>query len=1178
MVLKKTKNRRSRTDDRGLEYDDMPTDYSITDEFEKSNEQIARERKKDRALLSLKETRSERKNRLISEKDAEARRAYEARFLQRRINKLKKKRVFVPSNPVEGEYTIALRKVGDNLIGYYLFDGHIEITPLSPFYVHPPHEMSLQGKTNPHPADYYFTEEGNKFFVTFESFEKPKLSKRGKPLYYDTVPTPDQVVYSVSPTGDYLATYEWSVSRVERNRLMHALNGNTVSPTSSEKGKKVCSACGKTGHNKKDCKGSMSKKSSKNSAAADMREAVKNFVAEEKAKKDVAREKEEAAPPLKTPQRISDSDDVFSFEVNHDMKINPNWVYLYILASLFPFILCLFTLDLIFWPNICALSAYAVGWLTARPFGVIVFVFLMVIENVLLGVFVFKFKKILRLFMASIHTAHIITLRRDFGHNYDTFNPIDKRPIDSSYGDRKYNMEIGNFDIREVYEIHFPAWDLSFRLGYITLQKCLKVSTSAIHLYGANITTHRTQTEMAENLRRNLSKCGKIDWDAEYMCKHNLLENTALFLDYLKKRVDSDFLKQEFRFGLTQELEIKPWWIKSRGTLALIAVNCIFALIFGPYFLVSVFNVVKAVLVSLSVPIIWITNAVTMVSQGFVQAAYAYDMPEGMMGYSVADDVFMDVDLNPTDPLKTLNFTSVNLGTPSDKKIMAVFSLFAIPGIAMPVGDRNDAYSTMAGLFHRGAALTPKVDKVWNTIKKKIVDEILDARMPRLSESDLLNFKQMLDSLSYTLNRKRDIFDWHRRRDQDYSKPTSMRETGMFNKEEPYPTYKHLRSIHAMGKSLLQSDIWGSAGRLVHTIQSYLYDVLEPSVKHLTSSEIANKMMKLGPGPKTVSDYSSYEASFKKSVKDAAQFPLYRHCTEGLGDGGRRIMNHMSWLLNRTNKVKNKYFTAEISNIKCSGDFDTALSNWFDNVATWCTVFNAKYDIHWTDSIEWFLCEGDDNITDDHGFSFDSEDFAKLGMSAKIQTNLDLSESGFCQKFVSRNGTLIGDVITFLGKRQYLPSKYANASKATKLSLARATAMSTLSQFPNAPGISEWAWRIMELTDSVVVRARHLYEAQLKNGTYTPFKTRFSKPEIMLEDRLDVSQVFGFTLAQQEHLTNALKDWEGGNLGLPLGWFPETWREFYLAYNSSLVSAPGQIQPTKTMQRLWAWFGQNLLA
>jgi len=335
-------------------------------------------------------------------------------------------------------------------------------------------------------------------------------------------------------------------------------------------------------------------------------------------------------------------------------------------------------------------------------------------------------------------------------------------------------------------------------------------------------------------------------------------------------------------------------------------------------------------------------------------------------------------------------------------------------------------------------------------------------------------------------------------------------------------------------------------------------------------------MMGLGPGSKTVSDYSSYEASFKEQVKEAAQFRLYDRLTANLSDYAKRVRGQVRWVLGRTVDIKNKFFNATIKNIKCSGDFDTALSNWFDNVATWLTVFDMKHGVHWTDAINWILCEGDDNITDDHGFQFDAEDFARLGMTAKISNNLTLSEAGFCQKYVNiSTGNLVGDVITFLGKRQYIPAKYANSKPSVKLSLSRATAMSVLSMFPRAPGISEWAHRVLELTDSITVKAKHLVaevDKTLHRGsklTAGQLGKLFTKPNIHVEDRLMVSHVFGFTLAQQSMLTEALETWTGGPLVLPLSWFPEVWQDFYQAYNTNNVSAQTEvIRDTLTMRKL----------
>lgn len=977
-----------------------------------------------------------------------------------------------------------------------------------------------------------------------------------------------------------------------------------------------CNNCGKKGHVKKDCKKNNNAKGGGNRAAQGaMNASVADLLAMAKAVGDVEKEKEKDKKEEKKKEEVKcrffeDGFVPLTFEVEVDESITPySWVRLAILMKLAPFLLMFFFFDLGLWPHICILTGTIVGTITSNVWVLPVFIGLMALENFLVGYLVYYSKVFFNNLLGQITFRHRVTLnpvndQREFGD--------DHRPIDCTFGPRHYVPAEGRYFVDEVAYLSFDYWSIHFCLGERMIAQRWASST-AIALFGSTITSHLSAKEYSNAIRRNLSKCSKIDWNAEHMIRNDTMESTCLFLEYLKMKIDQkDHIKSvDIQVTSDGPLLGKPRWLNTWVGKIYVAV-CILGLIY--FGLSAFFSIVGSIFRTICLfwayvvaffhkaneipgmfaimregtgPLPHHTNTTPSSENlhfpgGFNQAWHGFGAGFGVYGVRITDKIFENVKINTPDPLKELEFTNFFPEIIKDRNIMGVFSGFAIPGIAMPMIDRNDAKTTAAGLVHRGAATTPKVDPVWNKRKKEIVDELIDRHFLPYNDSDLIGFNEMIDNTSYTLDRKRQIKDWHENRDEDFARPTRHKQTGMFNKEEPYMELKQARSIQGMYRTLTESDVWGSVGRLVHTVQRDVYD-LPPSIKHLNPQGIIDKMMELGPGSKTVSDYSSYEASFKEPVKEAAQFRLYDRLTENLSGYAKRVRGQARWVLGRTVDVKNKFFNATIKHIKCSGDFDTALSNWFDNVATWLTVFDMRHGVHWTDSINWIRCEGDDNITDDRGFLFEADDFANLGMTAKISNNLTLSEAGFCQKYVNTStGNLVGDVITFLGKRQYLPAKYANSKPAVKLSLSRATAMSVLSMFPNAPGISEWAHRVLELTNSVTVKAKHLvaeidkkvhHGAQIATGQ---LEKLFGKPLIKFEDRLMVSHVFGFTLEQQQVLTETLEAWNGGPLVLPVSWFPEVWQDFYQAYNSYNVSAQTElIHDTLTLRKLREHFPES---
>jgi len=1067
------------------------------------------------------------------------------------------------------------------------------------------------------------------------------------------------------------------------------------------------------------------------------------------------------------PIPISDVYAAGHFSVPAQMTIPLSWLRFAIVTKAFPYLFLFFTFDLIFYTQFCVCMTWAfqaavvpaLEWM-----GAFIFAGFISLENLVVGAVVAP-ASVLLYYLWFETTCRLevrlqpCDIERPFDERYDTSFQDDKRPIESSHGPRRYDMEIGWMLRTETYRLEWHRLGLVIHVGTYELEPLL-VSCAAINHFGASITSLKTKAEVSKSVRRAIPKCPKINWNASYMVRNAIMENTCVYLDHVKAARD-EIATPELDVTIFRESIFgRPAWSRSRYGIGVVIFCCFSWVVFGAYLAHSlsfmILHILESILVMLTLPItasqvgfwwlrdlvagavsvvaspvgsvvgtvggwlavpaylgwgslrdapavgLFVPPAVTMydgvpfyhdvsdnrvnyitwssdeeaqrrcrgenqqqvlrwaltdartrylgglsavpvsVYDGFykfcdgggeltrrlaatdwvrsaihaaappaktAQKARAgqdevdpwwnpggigmrtspaaltrhHEMPEdgvyGVFGYRVDDAVFRNVTMNDIGRSpwndKALKVEKVQAVPTADRRVMATFSPFAVSGVAMPVSDRGHAITTLAGLAHRGAGSTPKPNPKHMAVKRRIVDEICEAHFPPLNDSDLLPFEQLLSGLSYNQTRIDTIRQMHEDRPGDFYQPedrhkhgvSAHRPTGYFNKEEPYGSFKFPRGIHAMGAELLKADVWGNMGRFIYAVQEVVYSI-PPQIKHLTPQGVAERLMALGPGSKTVSDYSSYEASFTRDVQESAQFRLYDHMASGLSQGSA-LMEHIRWALGKTHRAKNKFFTVTLKNLKCSGDFDTALSNWFDNVATWAAVLDIRHGIHWSDSINWFLCEGDDNITDDHGLEVNASDFANLGMKAKVESHLDPGEAGFCQKYVTEAGTLVGDVILFLGKRNYLPTKYHNASRACKMSLARVTAMSILSALPNAPGISEWAWKVLELTDGVVVRASHLYEASIRYGqnVWKNYEAghrlrgaglaerliapvTFSKPQIMYEDRVAVSEVFGFSLEQQLDLTIALDRWVGGRLFLPLSWFPAAWVDFYDSYNT----------------------------
>jgi DNA-directed RNA polymerase subunit RPC12/RpoP len=180
--------------------------------------------------------------------------AFLARQRQRQIRKLKKTMEYVHDNPQPGQYTIVDRpEFADPLgyqangNGYYLFNKQGSLSkrePLAPFYVHKPLKQAVftepsraqrrQGITEIKPRYNHLLEDFGNIYskhgswaVDFDMSRPPPVSEGSLGYkHFESLPRPDNINVRMEPSSDLTVTYTWLKSRIELNKLKHALNGN----------------------------------------------------------------------------------------------------------------------------------------------------------------------------------------------------------------------------------------------------------------------------------------------------------------------------------------------------------------------------------------------------------------------------------------------------------------------------------------------------------------------------------------------------------------------------------------------------------------------------------------------------------------------------------------------------------------------------------------------------------------------------------------------------------------------------------------------------------------------------------------------------------------------------------------------------------------------------------------
>lgn len=520
-----------------------------------------------------------------------------------------------------------------------------------------------------------------------------------------------------------------------------------------------------------------------------------------------------------------------------------------------------------------------------------------------------------------------------------------------------------------------------------------------------------------------------------------------------------------------------------------------------------------------------------------------------MFGYRVGDLGIPKIDLNPNEDGEIEFKDTVDLT--HTRKPMAVLSHCRVANLARPMVDRDDLYTAAAGAQHR---VTPKMPGVRNPDEyRAFARRVFQQFLTPLEWDEIIEFELYLTMCDKPESWKHDKRVAHQERRRNFDVEEFYRTNSSFIKDEDYDTWKHARTINGTSKKGFKNDHLSWISRMVKSCEKQIYDKLPGLVKGMTPAQRMEAMQELGDFfPKTICDYSSYEASFKRKKMECVQFELYRFMFSKMPDC-EDIMRGIRHVIGGKNKLDFKHFTWWANARKMSGESDTALSNAIDNWVTWLYLLH-KQGVDLEIACRMIFVEGDDNASNLEGHKVKASDFEDCGLKAKLEDGLDIEQTGFCQLYFTLppTGVICADPWKKLMKFSKVPVKYAQASNRVMLSLLRAQAMSMMYLHHGAPVVHALAKRLLYLTRGWNVRDRHWkavlqYHDQADEIKEANWK-ELTNQKVDVADRVLVERQFGMTLEMQEYIEREIESWEGGLLHLPVDWFPDVYSSFHDTY------------------------------
>lgn len=418
-------------------------------------------------------------------------------------------------------------------------------------------------------------------------------------------------------------------------------------------------------------------------------------------------------------------------------------------------------------------------------------------------------------------------------------------------------------------------------------------------------------------------------------------------------------------------------------------------------------------------------------------------------------------------------------------------------------------------------------------VKKKVIPYI-DPLPPNIPDEELR--EKWNEDNSYSAKRKEEL-----KRLADTYLATKKHPDGkileskMFMKEEFYEEKKHARLI------ISRSDTFkGIVGPYIHAFDQELFHhrFSRYFVKGKDSAWKVNRMAEIqSKFPLYMeTDYSSFEGSQCAQIQNAIERQVFRHFFKYYPHIFKFIdatySHPRSDLKPRKNEKRepqpynifSKFHSMHLVGNRKSGELWTSSGNGLTNLVIMMFLAEKKH-VQWDG-----IVEGDDGffgVTSPH---IDSQDYADLGFTIKLEYEVDPNYLSFCGLRFSRDKNLIVDPENMNRVGWCVKRRYFTAKKKKRLALLKAKMLSLLAEAPGCP-ISATLAKVA--IQSIKVKADFgdedwWYVQWLKHE-----KLDLTR-EITMTTRIDFAKMFGIPVTLQLELERSFQEDWMSNFFLPI--------------------------------------------
>lgn len=500
-----------------------------------------------------------------------------------------------------------------------------------------------------------------------------------------------------------------------------------------------------------------------------------------------------------------------------------------------------------------------------------------------------------------------------------------------------------------------------------------------------------------------------------------------------------------------------------------------------------------------------------------------------------------------------------------------------VKGLALPHADPQDGETMIKGVQKRFVMEPPPADVGLLAELKEFVSAYVNRKLTPLSSDCDLGLDAWLDGTTYPQWRKEELRKVFSSFEGDDLLDPEKFYTACksFMKDETYVDFKHARGINS------RTDTFKTfLGPIAKLIESEVYK-LRPFIKHIPVRDrprvIVDRLMREG-AKYYATDYTAFEALFRRALMEAIEFVLYDYMTKDLHVHAL-LMEVCDKVLGGVNVCVFRTFIVRVLATRMSGEMVTSLGNGFSNLMI-VKFLCRKLGIG---SLRLFV-EGDDCIASTREGFPSSGDFSRLGLIIKIEEHDDLCSASFCGIISDEIDQInVVDPLEVLVKTGWTTSQYARVRGGKLKTLLRCKALSMAYMYPGCPVVQEFAHYLLRATRSFDVRGflernkqLSLWERDQIGAAVRVAKDREGveglRLPVPIRTRVLVEHKFQLSVELQlklEGYFRNLTDIQEIDIGFAADLVPQSWSDYHAGYaRVASTNSPDLFYPPGTWEVL----------